>query len=368
MYLPNYEKSILSIVASILDHYGIECPSKVPAIKELSIPNDTKTIVLMIFDGMGSNIISRLDNDSFLQKNTLTNISSVFPCTTTAATKSFYSGRAPISHGYLGWNCYFKECGRNIAILKNRDFFSGEPIEYAADLLKFTSIFDLIEKHCGKEVSVHHLMPSFAQNGYSTLEAVEKEIVSICNDDCRHFVLLYWDLPDSIMHIYGPYSNETMDYLKYIDSFAERISNSCKKSSIIITADHGMKPIEKCILLNDNTAFMDCLYLPPSLEYRSMSLFVKPHKKELFEDIFLSTYGEEYVLLQRNTVFEKHLFGYGTPHKKIDDFVGDYLACATGNLLLQYISPFSDDITIFKGHHSGLTKEEIMIPLIYFEN
>lgn len=63
-------------------------------------------------------------------------------------------------------------------------------------------------------------------------------------------------------------------------------------------------------------------------------------------------------------VFASGLFGPGTLHRKIDDFVGDYLACATGQTILRYRSLFNRPRTPFKGHHAGLCVEEMMVPLI----
>ena len=63
---------------------------------------------------------------------------------------------------------------------------------------------------------------------------------------------------------------------------------------------------------------------------------------------------------------EKNLFGLGKPHKYSRDFLGHYIALATSNLSLWYRREDGSSHN-FKGHHSGLTKEEMIVPLILIE-
>ena len=368
MFFPQYEKSILSVIASILTYYQIEPPNGQTALSGFHISKEINNIILMIFDGMGADIISTLDHDSFVCRNRITDISSVYPCTTTAATRSIYSGLPPISHGYLGWNCYFKECGRNIAVLKDQDFFTGESINIVKNYLSFESILELIHEKSNGKIHTHHLMPGFAKNGSFSLDEVAEKLITICRNNTKNFIILYWDLPDALMHLYGPQSVEAKKCLNDIDNFLRRITIKVKKTAFVITADHGMRNIKKCVAINEESELMECLYMPPALEYRAMSLYVKPHKIDKFVDIFMAKFGDKYVLLPRRDVFDNHLFGEGIPHKKIDDFVGDYLACGVGDELLYYLSPFQKNALNFKGHHSGLTREEMLIPLVYFES
>jgi hypothetical protein len=60
------------------------------------------------------------------------------------------------------------------------------------------------------------------------------------------------------------------------------------------------------------------------------------------------------------------LFGRGTPHKRLKDFLGDYVALATGKRMLW----FRDEQGQSSGHkaaHAGLLPEEMTVPLILIE-
>ena len=368
---PDYDRSILSLVKTILTSYDIHLNNTTKEIDTLHIPQNCKNIILLLFDGMGSDVIEQiLYDNNFLLKNRVDNISSVYPCTTAAATRSFYTGQPPISHGFLGWNCYFKECGRNLAILKNRDVYTGEQFEknIIVDMMLYKSIFEIIRLETHGEILTHHLMPKFAPGGFNSLDDVCEKIQQICKNGRKNFIFLYWDLPDQIMHEKGPYSYETKEQILTISKFLEKISKSTTRTFGIATADHGMKEINRCDYINDEKELWDCLYMPPSLESRCMSLFVKPHKKEKFINIFNERFGQNYILFTRQEIFDKYLFGKGIVHEKVDDFIGDFVACAIGDSMLLFKSYLQNNLVNYKGHHAGLTKEELMIPIIVWEN
>lgn len=59
--------------------------------------------------------------------------------------------------------------------------------------------------------------------------------------------------------------------------------------------------------------------------------------------------------------------GHGIPHKKIDDFIGDYIALGTGQKLMKYKASNQTVDHNYKGHHAGLRPEEMLVPLIVYK-
>jgi predicted AlkP superfamily pyrophosphatase or phosphodiesterase len=166
------------------------------------------------------------------------------------------------------------------------------------------------------------------------------------------------------MHKYGPYHEEVRRDVLAMDEILSRLQDELEHTLMMITADHGQVEIKREVFLEDYPDLMDCLLMPPSIEVRAASLFVKPAQSERFEALFQDLLGDCFLLMPREEVFASGLLGPGVAHRKIDDFIGDYLACATGQTILRYRSLFNRPRTPFKGHHAGLCVEEMMVPLI----
>ena len=67
--------------------------------------------------------------------------------------------------------------------------------------------------------------------------------------------------------------------------------------------------------------------------------------------------------MTKEEVFAENLLGYGATHAKTKDFIGDYLAVATSNVILNYERSDFEPI----GGHAGLVKEEMTVPFIAVE-
>ena len=73
--------------------------------------------------------------------------------------------------------------------------------------------------------------------------------------------------------------------------------------------------------------------------------------------------GEDFLLISREDALKTELLGRGTPHPKSEDFMGDYLACATGERFLRY-DTLGCKVPNLIGQHAGLTDEEMTVPVI----
>ena len=105
---PDYDRSILSISSSIMKYYNVESNYKsLPELDKI-LDKKYKNIVFLILDCLGDNIIKKnLSNNSILKSNVITNVTSVFPTTTAAATTAIHSGLSPLESGWIGWMPYF---------------------------------------------------------------------------------------------------------------------------------------------------------------------------------------------------------------------------------------------------------------------
>lgn len=364
---PNYERSVLSITNSILAHYGINPYHTTLPELDNTIRKNFRNIVLMIFDGMGSSILkNHLNADDFLRGNLRSDISSVFPPTTTAATISMHTGLSPIEHGWLGWSLYFKEIDKNVNIFTN--VIGGTKNTQAADFnvaqkyIPYNSIFCRIMER-NKDVKAEFIAP-FTEHRVKSVSEICDTVRRICKEQGQHFLLTYWDNPDSDMHLHGTCCDSTRSIMCDINRQIEILSNGLSDTLLIITADHGQIDTEYKFI-SDFPSVSECLVRPESIETRAANFFVKQDKKVQFETEFNRHFGTDFILFTKEQVLEQKLFGEGTPHKKAYDFLGDYLAVATGNLSLDYTPPTYRDV--YKGQHAGLTEDEMIVPLIIIE-
>lgn len=358
----DYDNSLVALASSVLKHFGAQ--SVHPTLKqldELLHAKCYKNVVVMLFDGMGTAILQKHRQSApFLLEHMHSTISSVFPPTTTAATRSIESGLTPLEHGWLGWDVYFKELDKTVNLFPNTEFGTNLPIlEYNAGLtlLPYKSLEDKINE-AGKAKA--YFVSRHASIRVDSLEDISYNVKRLCAEQGRKYIYTYWNQPDFDMHAFGTTDNKIAEQIRLIDSSVRALCDELEDTLVIVTADHGLVDIKWETLL-DYPDINDCLVRIPSIESRALTFFVKDGCHKLFEERFNKHFGSQYLLLTRDEVKEQGIFGSGTPHRKFDDFVGDYLAIATSDICLE-VRAKSD--FMFNAMHAGYTRDELDVPLI----
>lgn len=372
---PNYNRCILNTITSILKHYNVN--TKHNGLKELDeiLINNYKNIVLIILDGMGEHILNNISPNNFFSKHHIAKLTTVCPSTTTAAITTYYSGKPPIETGWIAMSQYFKEYGRAIEMLRKTDSYTYEPlVNYNKDiyeLIKYTTIYEQIE-NSSPDVKAYEILPSFCDVhskrsiNADNIEYLCESIKSICTNKDNNFILAYNENPDSLLHKYGCNSNEVKDFIlnaeKKIEQLCFKLQNT--NTLIIISSDHGHKDIEKIYNIKDIEEIQDCIIMPPSLESRAVTFWVKENKKEKFENYFKKNLKDDFLLFTKEEFLKDNLLGFGNKHKKIDDFLGNYIAISIGSSILKLGTEISKKTPAKKSTHCGFTKDEMEVPLI----
>lgn len=382
MILPNYDNSVLSTVASILKCYGAD--SIYPGVPELDalLTPAPKHVIMLLLDGMGQLALNaHLPEDSFLRRNLRRTVTAAFPSTTAASTTAYYAARSPNEHGWLGWSLYFKECAQPLDVFQGLNSYTKTryaPLSPAYTYMPFETIFEQIRRHSRSEVRTVSVFPfpsecdkgadvraRYAGHQLSSLLSDLESQLRAGGD--RSFLFGYWTEPDHEEHQSGPYSEQSRAVFRQmndeIEAFARRLEGT--DTVLILSADHGLRGPLTPVYLNGIPEIMECLIMPPSIESRACSFFVKPHRKAQFEREFQARFGDSFVLYTREQVLDMQLFGRGKTHPKVDDFLGDYLACATGDTYIDYLTLNQCcDAPRFVGAHAGLTEDEMLVPVI----
>jgi hypothetical protein len=353
---PNYDESILAIPNSILKACGVEAFHKTLPLLDEALKRHSK-IVLVIFDGLGSAVLENLAPHSYLSKNKKRDLTSVYPSTTTAALTSLYSGLSPIEHGWLGWTCWFKEVNQSVDLFPNTIYGTKNQAStehLGSKFMPYKLVTDLVPG----SVLISPFAKVKASESAEMLGVAERFL----NREESRLAICYNTNPDETMHKKGCYHPTVSEIVRRFSMEVEQFAARVKDALIIVTADHGHKNVTGCVI-DDYPEIMECLYRPYTLESRAASLFVKPEFMPVFEERWKLVFGDAFLLLTRQEVLERNLFGEGKPHEKGLEFIGDYIACALSELTLDR----RIEVHNFASAHAGLTKEEMLVPLVMIE-
>lgn len=362
MKIADYSSCIANLPNSILKYFGVEPNGETLEIADKYLDKEYKNVVVLLLDGMGVNILEKnLEPEGFLRSHLSNTYSSVFPPTTVAATTSLDSGLLPIEHAWLGWDCYYPQVDKNITVFLNTEQGTTEPVAESSIARKYCGYKSIIEKLNEGGVQAYYVTP-FIPPYYDSFEKVCDGIASLCREDGRKYIYGYCSEPDSTMHKKGCFGEDAKSVIRDLEERVRKLSKELEGTDtlLIITADHGHIDVRN-VIISDYPKIFECLIRYPSIEARSLNLYVKEGMKEQLENEFRKEFSDTFVLLSKEEVLKDGIFGYGKPHQNVDAMIGDYLAIAKSDLC---IFNFPEEREAFKGAHAGLTKDEMTIPFI----
>lgn len=373
--LPNYEHCILNLITSILKNYNVETKHKSLESMDNILNNKYKNVVFIILDGMGEHILEKVSPAGYFRKKEIDCITSVYPSTTTAALTTYYSGKPPYETGWIAWSQYFKEYGRDIDMLSHRESYTSRDLKNARinvfdTIVKYKSVFEQIEEAL-PNIKAYEITPSYSDKRAKrsiradSIDEIIMNIETLCKNPDEKFILAYCDNPDGLLHKFGTDSEEVKEFIENIE---RKIEDMCKNLTedtvVIISADHGHKDINKAYSILDYPEIQKCLILPPSLESRVVTFWVKEDMKEEFVKNFNKNFENDFWLMTKEEFLEKNMLGFGKKHPKIDDFIGNYIALSISDSIIKLETYLTEGKKIKKSTHCGLTKEEMEVPVI----
>lgn len=207
-----------------------------------------------------------------------------------------------------------------------------------------------------------NISPLKTDEKYKNYDELFDKIYNICSNKSQNYIYAYSLEPDYSMHCLG-----TNDFkiTKIIEDLNKRIENLCSKlknTLVIVLADHGHKDV-KTIYLEDYPDLFNMLKQTTSIDSRSCALFVKDGCLKKFKLTFNQIFAKHFELLTSKKIIDRQIFGNGKNNKYFDSCIGDFIACATSNLSLKYKRAGHVNLST----HSGITKEEMLVPLIIID-
>jgi hypothetical protein len=375
---PDYDNSILNLMSSVKKGLGGKKTrynelKSLPA-KELEKYDD---VILIVIDGLGYNYLLNKE-DSFMKMNLISGISSTFLSTTACANTVFYTGQSPNETGITGWFTYLRQMGVISAILPYFSPIGRVPLKDFANLDKFVNIKSIFSGIKAKSFAIieEGLKGSefnkIAYNGAKmiyrkSIKDAFKKLSKLIDKKSKgkRFMHVYLSEFDHDSHIYGPKSSEAKKTFLLIDSLMKKIEKRIrgKNALLLATADHGFSSTNKkdVVVFDDFPKMKECTIMPFSSDTRAVSCFVKPG----MEKQFLSEakkHSEYFHAIKGSDVLKKKLYGMGIDHPEMKYRVGDFMLLLKKNYAMYYSK--SSAKKAMKGNHSGLSKDEMIVPLV----
>ncbi|MFH1751845.1 MAG: alkaline phosphatase family protein [archaeon] len=385
MFLPNYfDGSIVNLMSSIKKAFDGKHSYKELKILPSRELKQSKNIVLIVLDGLGYNYLLKNLKGTIFEKGLKGNMTSVFPPTTATAIPTFLTGLAPQQHAITGWHGYLKELG---VVAKTFGFnarVGGKP--FTSIGIKVKDIFECKGFSEGLKASSYLIQHKLVAKsdfskamagkskllGFSSLKGFSNQIIkTVKSHNKRKFIYAYWHEFDSIAHKKGVNNKQAEQHFKELSVEIEKLVKRLKNSNttIIVTADHGFidSSKEELIKLKDHSELSDCLTLPLCGDSRVIYCFVRAGKAKQFEEYVRTRMKKYCFLFKSRDLIVKGFFGLFKPNPKLFDRVGDYTLIMKDNYVLK------DSITgtkkkFKKGRHSGVSKEEMVVPLVVFKS
>lgn len=370
--LPN----IIDVVRTIYTHCGTKESFQINDQIKNIIPNK-KNILFILVDGMGSNLIDNLPDTSILKSHHLLDINTVFPTTTGCVLPSIAMAKYPATHGLYGWYGYNHDLKLNFKTLPylNRDTL--EPLTISPnEIFKYPSIMDnlsrrthaIFPENLVNSIYSNYVASENKRKSYSNYECIPPMINNLLKESPENFIYLYISQVDSKEHKLGPYSEETKEELSKVELLIENIINTVNSNDflVVITADHGQLTIHEEVTMDFDkyNKYNKYFYALPTIDFGTASYFVKkPYQKQFIEE-FTKDYKNKMYLFSSDELYDQNFFG-NEKTKEGRSGLGEYISiCVPG---VVFVNDCILKTLNIKGNHTGLTPEEIKIPLIVIE-
>jgi predicted AlkP superfamily pyrophosphatase or phosphodiesterase len=383
MVLPNYKDgSILNLMSSIGKNFGWNSkykPLKLLPPEELK---DSKNVVLMVIDGLGYEYLMKSGKGSIFNQYLKGKMTSVFPSSTTSAIPAFMTGDACVKHGMTGWNVFLKEFGsiaiplpyvlkidKTFSLGQKKDIkeiFDIEPFTNKIKVNSYNVVFNVIAKSDFTKAASGKMKMKEYKDTKDYFKKIERVIKS---NKKKKYIYAYYPEHDHYSHEEGVGSKRVLNHFKKLNKELKLFLKSIEGTSttLIITADHGEidSPNSKVVNLEKHPKLNALLSNKLCGESRFVYCYVKSGKGKEFEKYVKTKLKHACELYKNEDLVKKDFFGLYGQHEKLLDRIGDYVLIMKDNYVFyDKLNYKGKKLERNIGDHGGLSKEEMLVPLI----
>ena len=373
-------------------------------IADLLVARQYDAVILFLVDGFGWRFFEKFQDAPFFQQatrqGTVNRLISQFPSTTSVHLTTLHTGLPVGEHGLLEWNMYEPSLDAVIAPLLFS--FAGTPERDTLKLAGFKphdlypphTLYQFLKKQDVASTILQHreytpstysdaMFKGAVARGYRTLtESLVNLTELLAKSTPPAYFVHYHDRIDTISHIYGPDSPQTtaeiLVFLMTLEQiFLKAMATNRKKVLFLMTADHGQSETDP----------QTTIFINRDPHFTGVEAFLRTDRQG--HPIVPSGSPRDFFLhLREGAVDEAQAFlasrleGQAEVRKVADlveaGYFGPVVSPAfrsrAGDLV---ILPYRGESVWwyekdkfeqrFYGHHGGLTKVEMEIPLVWWE-
>lgn len=335
----------------------------------LSLGQSQKRECLILIDGLGQDSVDRYGDqfEIFSQIKQVKDLSANFPSTTATSLSTLGTGVLPGVHGMLGYTVRVpRSDGRLLNALK---------WDERVDPVMWQKVPTLFERASNNGVAVTHVAAKRYEGSGFTQAALRgakyvgangidemATAVSLALKPQPSFVYTYLNTLDSAGHSDGVGSDKWLTALAQVSEFITKVKQVVPAGTRIwITSDHGMvNSTEQLILGQDNDLLNNVTLIGG--EPRARHIYIKAGAEaETIAHWEEQLKGKAQVLSKQSAI-SSGLFG-PIVSEDSSERMGDLIAIAQNDLILVDPARVREE-TSMVGHHGGITKTEVLIPLL----
>jgi hypothetical protein len=376
---------------------------------ELGLPANTlgpfnkryDAVVLLFIDGFGWRFVEpRLKRypalNHFVTNGVVSKLTSMFPSTTSAHVTAIHTGLPPAQSGVYEWFQYEPSIDRMIASLlfslagdDARDTLLNAGLA-PQDVFPRQTLYTSL-KRAGVKSYVFHTRdivrsaPTKALSTDATLisyKTLPEVLVTISNlverREQPRYCFVYYSPIDTISHEYGPQSDQVDAEIDQFLTSLERLLLSRAtggRALLIVTADHGQVEVDPKTTIYLNHALPDFkhyiaanrqgAWLTPAGAPRDYFMHVRPDHLDNAQRAAAKLLSRRAMVVKTQELIEQGFFG-PDPSPTFLSRVGNLVALPFKGETVFFHDRGKFD-NHFHGHHGGLTREEMEIPLLVCE-
>ena len=338
-------------------------------------------LVLMMADGVGMNLVESMPRSSFLPKRLHDELLTVFPSTTSVALTSLTTGEWPVRHAITGWWTHLPDLGSSATILQYTARNGGRDLRERgidpkrsfpvrsiwSSIPADTQIF--VPKSIAGSVYSRYFSGGRATVGYTSLrEGIDRAIRRIQGADGKTFTYFYTPRVDTIAHRHGVSMPEVQHALVEVDNELARLHAAVgSKARVVVTADHGF-PGRSAAQSSHAASFAKPAAPSAFPSVRRRPRHVPSHlglARDRVRRYFERRFGERFIVIDVEDALAIGLFGPDSPSDEASERLGDLIVISAGADILEYNAERGVGRMLqINSHHSGLSPDEMRIPLI----